>query len=325
MVNFNSAIVVFGAGSIGERHIKILLKLGYNNINVYRKRNLPLRSVDSSEINIFTDLNYIDELKPLAAFITSPTALHLEQALFCVSKGIHILVEKPLSDSISGLAELRRLAQENNTLVQIAYMLRFHPAFVRIKAIISHSKYGKLLYFHTHWGEYLPDWHPWEDYRKSYAALKSLGGGAALTLSHDIDITSWLLGEQMVDFKALGNTLQVLEVETESAADFLCKYASGTTGHIHLNFFQKVPQRSYQFVFEKATVQYNYLKNQLTIETADERNVVDFHGFERDNMFRDQAISFFDTINAAKDNSAVTGRYLTESENIIKMCTAIQD
>ncbi|MEI2709772.1 MAG: hypothetical protein V9E96_12270 [Chitinophagaceae bacterium] len=57
----------------------------------------------------------------------------------------------------------------------------------------------------TFWGEYLPAWHPWEDYRTSYAAQKENGGGAALTLSHDIDVVNWIANSAVQRYSSFAN------------------------------------------------------------------------------------------------------------------------
>lgn len=317
--------MIFGAGSIGERHIQVLQSLGYNNIYVYRKRNLPLRQVDATEVKIFTDLSLIDQINPVVAFITSPTAIHIDQALDCVKKGIHVLIEKPLSHTLQGIEELKDLAEKNNVLVQIGYMLRYHPVFLRLKSIIENNSYGKLQYFHTHWGEYLPHWHPWEDYKESYAARKELGGGVALTLSHDIDIVNWLLGERPVSYKVSVQEDKALKIDVESSADFICNYNGGASGNVHLSFAQKVPFRAYHFSFEEAFIRFNYLDKELIIETLNGKEIINYSDFERNDMFRDQTISFFNAINSTADLASISNRNINDSKIIIEMCTSIDN
>ena len=324
-INFNSPLVVFGAGSIGERHIQILQELGYKNIHVYRQRNLPLRTIEAASVTVFTDIEKLDEINPVAAFITSPTAFHVDQALHCAAKGIHVLVEKPLSNSLDGIDALQSKAVENNILVQVAYMLRYHPAFKQLKKIIETKAYGKLHYYHTHWGEYLPDWHPWEDYRQSYAAKKTLGGGVALTLSHDIDILNWLAGEPPVKCNGIPHTSSSLEVDVEAGVDFICAYPSGTTGHIHLNYFQKTPYRTYLFVFEDAFVQYNYLQSLLTIETKQGSKTIEFKEFQRNDMFREQTKNFLNKLNTLRDFASHSKQQIENSKIIIGMCNKLNN
>ena len=54
--------------------------------------------------------------------------------------------------------------------------LRFFPPISKIKKLIEQNKIGKIISVQIENGSYLPDWHPYEDYRKGYAAKKKLGG-----------------------------------------------------------------------------------------------------------------------------------------------------
>ncbi|NQU86705.1 MAG: hypothetical protein HQ541_13180, partial [Mariniphaga sp.] len=76
-------ILIVGAGSIGERYIRNLWKIGFNNIHVYRQRNLPFRDIGNARVCIHLDWNEIIKLKPYAAFITTPTSTHLKYAIAC--------------------------------------------------------------------------------------------------------------------------------------------------------------------------------------------------------------------------------------------------
>jgi predicted dehydrogenase len=325
MINKDSPLVILGAGSIGERHIQVLQSLGYNNIYVYRQRNLPLREVDASEIKVFTDFENIDIIKPVAAFVTSPTAMHLEQALQCAKRGIHVLIEKPLSHTLKGIEELKDMTERKNVLVHIGYTLRFHPAFLKLKNIIDNKSHGKLQYFHTHWGEYLPDWHPWEDYAKSYASQKELGGGAALTLSHDIDIVNWLLGDNPVMYNLSVQRGETLQIDVETGVDIICKYNLGISGHIHLDFSQKVPFRTYHFSFEEAFIRFNYFDNEFIIQTVDDKEVIYYSNFKRNDMFRDQTTAFFNTINSVVDLRPISNKNINDSRVVIEMCTHLNN
>ena len=311
-------LLVVGAGSIGERHIGILQRLGYNNIHVFRQRNLPLRNIASQTIHIFTDWNEVETIKPVAAFICTPTSQHVAQAIDCARLGIHLLVEKPLSANVSGFADLKKAVADNNVFLQVAYMLRFHPLMQQLKEFVKNDKYGNLLNFQTYWGEYLPDWHTWEDYRSSYAAKKEMGGGAALTLSHDIDLVMWLTESEVSNFSTLKNYRSSLEVNVESGADINLGFENGVTGHCHLNFFEKSPKRSYRFVFENASIEIDYFKNEMKIFIDGDMQTIKVEAFERNQMFEDQCKYFMDkTLDFSSGESLIM---MEQSEEIIKIC-----
>ncbi|WP_428655427.1 Gfo/Idh/MocA family protein [Runella sp.] len=313
------SLLVIGAGSIGERHIEVLQSLGYHTIHVYRQRMLPLRNVQNDSVHCFTDFAEMDSIKPYAAIICTPTAQHLAQALDCVKRGIHVLVEKPLAANTERIEELKVAAAQTNSLVQVAYMLRYHPLMQQLKSIISNKRFGNLLSFSTYWGEYLPNWHPWEDYRASYAAKRELGGGVALTLSHDLDIVNWLVDELPQHWQRSFNYRSDLEVNVESGASFLLEYSNGITGVVQLNFYQKIPKRTYDLVFDDAFVTFDYFQNKITIQTTNGVEIIEEKHFERNEMFREQTRDFLKNTTLAFANS-LTDRYLRESEAILKMC-----
>ncbi|MDB5272130.1 MAG: hypothetical protein JWO58_497 [Chitinophagaceae bacterium] len=311
--------LVFGAGSIGERHINNLLHLGCPTIFVFRQRNLPLRNIDGSKIQVFTDLKEIEALNPNVAFVTSPTAQHLNHALECVNRGIPVLVEKPLSHTLQGLDKLKASVRQHRSLLQVGYMMRFHPLLKKVHHYIAQETFGKLIYFRTYWGEHLPYWHPWEDYRTSYAAQKALGGGAALTLSHDIDLANWLTGASLLSYDTTYNTRSSLEVDVESAADINLQYENGVTGHVHLNFFQKVPRREYQFEFENASLSIDFFQAELRIVKEQATEIIKIENFDRNDLFLEQTKAFFGLIRTV-DQAAHAIRQIEESELIIKIC-----
>ena len=322
MITPDSPILVFGAGSIGERHLGILQKLGYTNLWVYRQRNLPLRTLDPTNFHIVTDLEALDKVAFRAAIICTPTAQHLGQTLWCVRRRIPVLVEKPISHSLDGFQELKDALTEYPTLIQVAYMLRYHPFFQQIKKWTESGELGPLFSMQTYWGEYLPDWHPWEDYRQSYAARRDLGGGVALTLSHDIDLVNWVASSPVATWNTLKNDRSNLEIDVESGADVSLGYENGVTAHCHLNFHERVPRRWYRFVFEEGSVEVDYLQATCTVlRPRQEPDIQTLENFDRNQLFEDQTRDFLRTIKNKGSFEGSSARVLAESEVILRICT----
>ncbi|MBD0255217.1 MAG: Gfo/Idh/MocA family oxidoreductase [Cytophagales bacterium] len=318
MIQPTDPILIVGAGSVGERHLRNLLALGYGNLVAYRQRNLPFRTIDPGQVRVVTDFAEALALRPKAAFIASPTAQHLAQALACAEAGIHLLIEKPLSHTTEGLDRLKAVVARRGVYVQVGYMMRFHPLVRELKAIIDEGRYGRLLSFTTRWGEYLPNWHPWEDYRTSYAARKELGGGAALTLSHDLDLVLWLVPSPLRDSCTLPNRASALEVDVEAGMDFLLHFDDSTTGHVHLNFFEQPATRYLHFAFETGTVRFDYYANALKISTPAGDTVRSEEGFDRNQLFVDQTVHFFRKIGSFDPAEALA--QIEQSERIIHLC-----
>jgi predicted dehydrogenase len=313
-------ILLIGAGSIGERHIRNLWSLGYTNIIVFRQRNLPFRDIAHAQVEIITNWNDALAKKPLAAIICTPTAQHLQQTLDCINNGIHVLVEKPIAHENIDATSIIEAIQKNNVLVQVAYMMRYHPLLKQVKTFVESKQFGNLVNIQTFWGEYLPAWHPWEDYRTSYAAQKESGGGAALTLSHDIDVANWIAGADVNRFAAFPNHHTALEVNTNAAFDLSIAYANNVTAHVHVNYCQPIAQRWYKFIFDQAVMDVDFFKSSLSISTKENVEEVLLPSFDRNDLFIAQAKDFFQRI-ASGNFTQFSIDQIQQSASIIQMCT----
>ena len=319
MIDISKHIIVFGAGSIGERHIKNLWNLGFREISVFRQRKLPFRDLDGINIRVITTWDELECNVPFAAIICSPTSQHLLQTLKCAELGIHCLIEKPLSHNLQNFSLLSDTVKKNNVFVYVGYMMRFHPLIIKIKEIINSKQYGNLLSLNSKWGEYLPDWHPWENYKDSYASKKELGGGVALTLSHDIDIANFLVCSKVVKYAKINNYKSNLEIDVESGADILVRYEDNTTANIHLNFHEKNKERFLKLIFDNASINFNYYDSELIITNHNKKDEVFIENdFDRNNLFIDQSKYFLSKINDFTKKESV--KNIEDSKLIIKIC-----
>ncbi|MBP1637947.1 MAG: Gfo/Idh/MocA family oxidoreductase [Bacteroidetes bacterium] len=316
----NLPIVVFGAGSIGERHIRNLWQLGFKNIVVFRQRNLPFRDIADAKVATIRTWEEVAKIKPFAAIIASPTSLHLEQSIKCINLKINILVEKPLSNTIENFDLLKNAVNNNQVFVYVGYMMRFHPLIQKLKQIIESHQYGDIISLQSKWAEYLPDWHPWEDYRTSYAAKKNLGGGVALTLSHEIDLCNYLANSNIKATFIQKSYKSKLEVDVESGADILIKYENDSTSNIHLNFYEKSKERFLRIVFDDASIIFDYFNSTLTIKTNYQEDIVITEkNFDRNDMFLEQTKYFFSKLNHFTLEESL--QQVENSEQIIKICS----
>jgi predicted dehydrogenase len=279
--------LVCGVGSIGERHIHNALGLGIDDIVLYRQRNLPLRSIDRT-FPTYTSLEQALATRPALAIICNPTSMHLDTAIACAKAGCHLLIEKPLSDSLAQVGELEGLINAHDLRCMIAYMGRFHPCIEKVRAWIAQNRIGDIVHYRALWGDYLPDWHPYEDYRMSYAARRDLGGGPTHTLSHELDLLYSFLG-QPDKTHALRNDRSQLELETEHGMDMLFHFPAGATANLHLDYFQKPPSRRLEIVGTRGKLVFDYQQSRAELFCNDEATmgeVFDLGGtFDRNDQF----------------------------------------
>ena len=121
------------------------------------------------------------------------------------------------------------------------------PHAQKARELIQAGALGKVLTVHAHWGEYLPNWHPWEDYRQSYAARADLGGGVIVTLTHPLDYLRFIFGE-VESLWSFNGHISPLELDVEDVAEIGLKFSSGAIGGVHLNYFQRPPVHRLEIV-----------------------------------------------------------------------------
>jgi predicted dehydrogenase len=299
-------VLVLGVGSIGERHIRNLWALGVTQITAYRTRNLPFRDIGLAKVTVITDLNAIQPGTIDCAIICSPTHLHLEQSTWCAAFGIHTLIEKPISHSLEAWSHLKQTVLEKRLVFSVAYMMRFHPLAIALKEIIASGSLGKVVYVESEWREFLPDWHPWEDYRESYAALAEMGGGAALTLSHDLDLVCWLLNRNPISWQSQRANSPTLQTTADTISDFLLTFPDGIFGRVHLNMAAPIPQRKTQVIFEKGIATFDYFGNTLITEKKGKpKSEIMVPDFERNQMYVAELMAFLTNVNSADASNSI--------------------
>jgi predicted dehydrogenase len=225
-----------GCGSIGRRHIRNLKKLIPCRILAYRVRNESLGDFERElSVESFENFDTALDQKPDAVFVTNPTKFHLPVAMAAANRGCHLFIEKPLSYDMAGVDEFIRLCNSKKLIVLAGYKMRFHKSIRLIKSMIDHGDLGKILTARSYYGGYLPDWHPWEDYRRMYSSRRDLGGGIVLDATHEIDYLYWMAGD-VTEVKSLCGKLSDLEIDTEDTAEILLRFKSGAFGNVHMSY-----------------------------------------------------------------------------------------
>lgn len=287
-------ILIAGFGSIGRRHLRNCLALGEHDLLLYRSHHSTLPDDEIAAFPVETDLQTALAHKPDAVIISNPTALHLDVAIPAAEAGCSILMEKPISHNQERLDQLQTALQHGGGKLLVGFQLRFHPTLQQAARLLAEGAIGKPAAARAHWGEYLPAWHPWEDYRQGYAARADLGGGVILTLTHPFDYLRWLLGE-VNGVQAAGGTLGDLGLNVEDTAEILLQFTSGAVGSIHLDYIQQPPTHTLEIIGTHGTLRWNNADARLTLFQAGQPEPQVFNapdGFERNQLFIDELSHF---------------------------------
>lgn len=289
-------ILIAGFGSIGRRHFRNLQALGQSDFVFYRTHRSTLDDGELAGYPVETDLKNALAHHPDAVIVANPTACHLDVTIPAAEMGCHIFMEKPISHNMERIDQLQAAVARGGGQFMTGFQFRFHPGLQAISQLLRQKAIGRLVSAHAHWGEYLPGWHPWEDYRQGYSARADLGGGVVLTLCHPLDTLRWLLGE-VDQLWALTGKLSSLELSVEDTAQIGLRFANGMLGSVYLDYIQRPPAHTLELIGEEGVILWDNSDGDVQVfqqSTSSWQTISLAPGFERNDLFKLQMAHFLD-------------------------------
>jgi predicted dehydrogenase len=284
----NMRFLISGLGSIGRRHLQNLLSLGEGDIVFHRSGKSTLPDDELPDFPVESDIDAaLERWNPDAVIVSNPTSMHLDVAIPAARRGCHLLLEKPIASELDRIDELKDALASGGGEALVGYQFRFHPGLIKVKELLEEEAIGKPIYVHAHWGEFLPDWHRWEDYRRSYSAREDLGGGVVLTLSHPFDYLSWFFGS-VQEVSASVRKVEELGISSDSLADVRLTYKDGILGHVHLNYIQSPPHHQLSIIGTEGSIGWDNHTEAAQLTRKGEKRMEEFlpaSSFERNDMF----------------------------------------
>jgi len=303
-------ILFIGLGGIGQRHLRNIKELYGESVEIFAYRKINLSHVINDKLEVIAGQNLYDTYgikpfnsledalsqRPDVAIICNPTSLHLETAEKCIIAGCNVFIEKALSNSLEGVTRLIKLAEKQKVISMVRYQMRFHPLIKRLKEIIETDLLGNTIFANASVGEYLPNWHKYEDYRLSYASRKDLGGGVIISQIHEFDYLQWIFGPPKTVY-TIGGKLSDLEINVEDVACTLmeCNVRGAIIPiFVHQDYIQKTTERGCSVVGTKGRIVIDLANSTLLRYglTGEEVEKVVLADFKRNQLFLDE-ISFF--------------------------------
>jgi predicted dehydrogenase len=307
-------VLFCGLGGIGQRHLRNLRTLIGDELEVHAYRVRGNRQKLSStltiepnadleadyRITVHSELGPALAVGPKVVFVCNPSSLHTPIALAAARAGAHIFIEKPVSNSMESLDELLSEVRARKLVCYVGYNFRFHPGLIRMKELIDRKSFGNILSVQAEIGEYLPNWHRYEDYRQMYAAREDLGGGVILSQIHEMDLIYWYFGLPR-SVSCRGGKLSKLEIDVEDTASSLMQY-EGPYGRfpitLHQDFVQRPPVRTFKVSGDSGMAEIDLIKNCMAVygESGDKVEESSFAGFNRNDMFLEQTRHFLECV-----------------------------
>ena len=301
-----------GLGSIGQRHLRNLYALKEPDDHIYAYRVLRNNRVLDNKLNVIGDnleerygIEYVPSLEEAwtrkidAVFICNPSACHFEVMKAAAKENVNIFCEKPIASSFEGLEELIADIEKKGLVNFAGYQQRFHPCVKTARDILESHVIGRVTSVYAELGEDVSGMHKYEDYRTSYTAKKSLGGGVVMTQIHELDYLYSFFGLPE-NVYAVGGKLADFEIDVEDTADILMKVScEGYTIpiHVHEDFVQRPATRHCKIVGTDGMICFDLLKNTLQVyNRTGEITRDETFDFDRNNMFYDEMKSFLDAL-----------------------------
>ena len=295
------SILIIGCGSIGERHLRCFQSTGRAAVTACDADPKLLETM-ARTYHVATSNNWEQALSQTqfdAVVICTPAHLHVPMATQILRRGIHVLIEKPLSQSLQGVTELIHARDAAGREALVAYILHVYPILTQARAFLQAGELGPIRQVTSTSGQYFPGGRPAHavHYSKTYYRDRKTGGGAIQdALTHTANWVESVVGP--TESVICDCAHQVLpDVTVEDTVHVSARHGDVLVNYT-LNQFQ-APNES--------TLQFNTAKGSLKIEFHHRRWGIfrlgdtdwtwhDVPAAERDGPFIAQASRFLDQI-----------------------------
>ena len=230
------SVIIIGCGRVAEKHLKAISKLKGLELKAVVDTNPEsakrlLGSVKGfAGTKVYNDYKAaIDEVKPSIVSVTVPSGLHYQIAKYAMEHGSNLLLEKPMTMSVSEAREIYELSNKTGLKIAMGHIYRYLPIVGLIRQDIAEGRYGKV----TH-GTIYVRWGHGEDYYQSAAwrgTWKSDGGALMNQTIHAIDLLVWLMGSEPEQASAM-IAKRIRNIEAEDLGMAILRLENGALAQI---------------------------------------------------------------------------------------------
>jgi UDP-N-acetyl-2-amino-2-deoxyglucuronate dehydrogenase len=253
---------LIGCGRIATNHVKAALNnkldiVGLCDVlpekihEIIEKHHLQ----DNKKIRQYTDYKkMLDETGPELVSIATESGNHAELALYCIKKGIHLIIEKPMAMSIGDANKIIESAKEMGVKVSSCHQNRFNVAIQEMRKAVEGNRFGKISHgsIHVRWNREKGYYN-----QASWRGTWAEDGGALMNQCiHGIDLLRWMMGDEIEE--VYGATRQQFHdyLEAEDLGMAVVKFKNGAIGTIEgtTNVYPKNLEETLYMFGEKGTV-----------------------------------------------------------------------
>jgi predicted dehydrogenase len=257
--------LVIGLGSMGRRRIRNLLALRIRPSHILGFDLDAKRSADvEKQYGVRTVTNFekgFREFKPNAFIISTPPDLHAKYFLLAARRNIHFFVEVTTVDD--GYAKLQPLLNKK-FIAAPSCTFRYVPAILQMRAMIKKGTIGRVVSFQHYLGQYLPDWHPYEDYRKVYFAQEKTGGAREM-FPYEICWLNYLVGGSVQKIVGVNDKYSDLDMTADDIYAAILEYDTGVLGTMMIDLLNRKAARTLRIIGSKGTIEWDWLRYEMKV------------------------------------------------------------
>jgi predicted dehydrogenase len=221
----NITIGVIGAGLIGRKHLRKIAEHGDYELVGIADVNVDAVAAEHPKTRVFADYRqFLDEVRPQAVIIASPNQLHAETGIECARRGIHILIEKPVTDTIETASALMVEVRKGGIKSLVGHHRRHHLQVRTLKALLGEGRIGDIVGVSAIWATHKPA----EYFNLAPWRTEAGGGPILINLIHEIDFLRFTIGEARAVEAIASNRQRGFAVEDTAVA--LIEFDNGALG-----------------------------------------------------------------------------------------------
>jgi predicted dehydrogenase len=291
-------LAIIGLGSIGRRHLGNFHSIGVEPLAAW-DADAGARTAAATQFPFATITPTLEAALDGAAgvVVCTPPDAHLALGRMATERRAHVMVEKPLTQTLDGVEAWLADCDAKGVRVLTAYNWRYWPPMLLAEKLLKEGRIGPVRAARTEYAYHLPQHrYPGRDYRQYYMAKAAQGGGCVLDESHAIDYMRWLCGE-IVEVSAVVDRISSLEIDTDDIADLTVRFASGAVGNIHMNLFAWNMHSHFELMGEAGVLQWRRFENEIRVfdGAANRWEIHPFSG-QLNDMYVDEARHFLAVI-----------------------------
>jgi len=259
--------LIIGLGSMGKRRIRNLLfhKVKKNNIYGFDLSEDRCEEVTKKyQVQTFTNFALaVKQVKPTTLIISTPPHLHEFYFLYAAEHHLHFFVEVATTDQ--GYDKLQKILAQNKELVAApSCSYRFYQPIKKIKKLLDMGKIGRVQAFTHHMGQYLPDWHPWENYRQFYVS-QAASSACREMLPFELSWLTWLFQDEFIEARGLTGKCSDLDLKIDDTYLALLKSKKGILGNLMIEVIARFPFRSLRILGSQGVLEWEWQEQQIRL------------------------------------------------------------